>query len=142
MSMDGSNNSVLFNYSTVTSPSALTMDYDTQTLYWYDAFTHTIAKSDMFGSTRNQSHRVLQQINAADHHTDYLEYFDSNVYWGNLFNDTIYSLGVGAPQRSVRFVVRVPGGDPRAIHAVDLKRQPAGQSMCDCVVIKLNECCI
>ena len=73
-SMDGSNTSILHS-DDITSPYSITIDYNTQTLYWADYTLQRIGKSAVDGSNR--------AVIAADDVglPFYITFYDNHVFW-------------------------------------------------------------
>ena len=72
--MDGSNPSILHS-DDITSPYSITIDYNTQTLYWADYTLQKIEKSAVDGSNR--------AVIAADDVglPFYITFYDNQVFW-------------------------------------------------------------
>jgi len=75
VSMDGTSRTILHN-SSLTSPTGITLDYTTQTLYWIDAARFRIESSAVDGSNRQTVTRVNVNINPWG-----IVYYSGNLYW-------------------------------------------------------------
>ena len=93
--MDGKNRTVLHN-TTLMRPSALTLDYQSQVLYWADAFLDKIESSNVDGSNR-----MLLSTVGTDH-----------PYGIALFSNTLYFTDWSGP--SVK-AIDINGGNTTAI---------------------------
>ena len=117
-SMDGSSRTVLHNTSLVW-PNALTLDYDTQTLYWMDAFLNKLESSGLDGSNR----RLLSTFNI--HHPFGVDIYRGRLYWTDWLADGILT----APINQLTDVSVVFGNlrlDPQGIKVVCQEKQPDG----------------
>ena len=74
-SMDGTSRTVLHN-SRLTSPTGITLDYTTQTLYWIDADRFRIESSAVDGSNRQV---VTSTVN--ENFPWGIVYYSGNLYW-------------------------------------------------------------
>lgn len=129
MSMDGKNSTILFNNETEVSvvwPSALTLDYSTETLYWTDAFKDYIGKSRMDGSDpviiQNLTNRTLNRS-----HAFAMDFHEGQLYWSDWLSDAIFTLRVGAANGNVQRLVNL-SMDPGGIHVAAASRQPPAES--------------
>ena len=77
VSMDGTSRTVLHS-SSLTSPTGITLDYTTQTLYWIDAARLRIESSAVDGSNRQT---VTGTVNANNPFG--IVYYSGNLYWTN-----------------------------------------------------------
>lgn len=126
--MDGTGSTIIFSSPTVEWPNALTLDYETDTLYWIDASRGVIGKSNSDGSDLNII-QTLSDRNDEDS-TVYvysMDYFQGRLYWGEWLQDRIYTLEDGAPEGSVRLMKQLEF-DPGEMHVVDSARQPTNTS--------------
>ena len=128
-SMDGrvSTSTVLFDSSQVVWPNGLSLDLQSQTLYWVDALKDTVSKSRADGSHQ----QVLLELNSTDiaekWHSFGVDYFKGQLYFGNWLNDSVFSLNVNSPSSTLVRVAQLTT-DPGSLHVVDPQRQPAGDS--------------
>ncbi len=130
-SMDGrmSTSTVLFDNSQVVWPNGLTLDYQTQTLYWVDAQADTVSKSRADGTNR-QVILELKETDIVDKtkwHAFGVDYFNDILYFGNWFNDSVFSFNVNSPTSTLKRVAQL-NTDPGSMHVIDLQRQPTGES--------------
>lgn len=93
--MDGKNRTVLHNTALIW-PNALTLDYQTQVLYWADAYLDKIESSNVDGSNR-----ILLSTVGVDH-----------PYGIALFSNTLYFTDWSGP--SVK-TININGGNATAI---------------------------
>ncbi len=118
-SMDGTSRTVLHSTG-LSAPYGLTLDYDTQTLYWVDYTLDTLESSSVDGSNR----MLLTRENI---HCPYgITFFDQKVYWGDRCRSVIYSTYLSSPN-SASTVIST--GNPYRIQVISKDRQPiSGQN--------------
>ena len=114
-SMDGTSRTVIHS-TDLSTPYGLTLDYDTQTLYWIDYTLDRLESSSTDGSNR----RLLTRINIQCPYG--ITYFNQKLYWGDWCQHVIYSTLVNSPN-SVSTLIST-GNDPYRIHVVSEDRQP------------------
>lgn len=114
-SLDGTSRTVLHDTG-LSSPYGLTLDYDTQTLYWVDYSLDNLETSNADGTNR----RVLTKVNVACPYR--ITFFDQKLYWGDLCHHVIYSTHINSPL-SVSTVIAT-GSDPYCMHMISEERQP------------------
>ncbi len=128
-SMDGRKNTstVLLDNSQVVWPNGLSLDHETQTLYWVDALKDTVSKSRADGTNRE----VILELNNTNivnkWHAFGADYFNDDLYFGNWFNDSVFAINVNSPNSTLRRVIQTKH-DPGTIHVVDPQKQPSGES--------------
>ena len=118
-SMDGRFRSVIHN-TDLTWPNALTLDYDTQTLYWMDAYLDKLESSNVNGLNR----RLLSR--AYIYHPFGITLFRGRLYWTDWQVNAVLSAHLNQPQ-NVSLVMGPLVLDPLGIHVISLERQPRGQ---------------
>ena len=118
-SMDGTSRRVLHSTGLVW-PNALTLDYNTQTLYWMDAFLNRLESSNADGSNRKVLSTTTQIV-----HPFSITFFQNRVYWTDWDLNAILSAPVNLPTvvSVLRSGLRL---DPMGISVVSVERQPAG----------------
>ena len=127
--MDGrsSTSRVMFDSSQVVWPNGLSLDLQSQTLYWVDALTDTVSKSRADGTAR----QVILDLNSTDivqkWHTFGVDYFNDDLYFGNWFNDSLFAINVNSPRTTLTRVIETKH-DTGTVHVVDPTKQPAGES--------------
>lgn len=94
-SMDGTLRTVLHDVN-LTSPYGITMDTETQTLYWSDITHNVLEKSNTDGTDRV----ILTRNMILDPY--FLAYYDGNLYWGDWAYNRLLTLSVSSPN-DVRF---------------------------------------
>ena len=114
-SMDGTSRTVIHS-TDLSTPYGLTLDYDTQTLYWIDYTLDRLESSNTDGSNR----RLLTRINIQCPYG--ITYFDQKLYWGDWCQHVIYSTPVNSPNSATTLIST--GNDPYRIHVVSEDRQP------------------
>ncbi len=118
-SMDGSNRMVLFDTALVW-PNALSMDYDSQTLYWMDAALDKLESSRADGSGRT----LLSTLHI--YHPFSLTFYQGDLFWSDWELNAILATSL-----SDLSVVNVVFGnltnDPMGLSAVCGTRQEIGQ---------------
>lgn len=100
-------------------PNGLTIDYDTQTLYWVDASLDHIETSSIDGSGR----RVLTSLYI--YHPFGITFFRGSLYWTDWQVKAILTVPV-IPPLNFQVVISNLIFDPMGIHVVSLERQPSG----------------
>ena len=120
-SMDGTSR-VALHSTNLRWPNALTLDYNTQTLYWMDAFLDKLESSNADGSNR----RLLSRTQIR--HPFGVTFYQNRLYWTDWQLNTVYSASVSRPTvvSVVRSGLRL---DPMGISVVSVERQPAGLQM-------------
>ena len=118
-SMDGLNRTVLHN-TDLRWPNALTIDYETQTLYWADGSLDKIESSNTDGSDR-----TLLTSGAAIPHPFSITFFRGVIYWSDWTFQAILSAPVDAADNITTIVLPLPD-EPMAVHVVARERQPDG----------------
>ena len=119
-SMDGIESTVLHNTS-LRWPNALTLDYDSQTLYWIDGRLDRIETSNVDGSER----RVL--MNESISRPFAVSFFQNQLYWSDWTGNMIRAMSLQMPN-VVTVVNRFDPltQDPFGIEVVTAARQPQG----------------
>ena len=117
-SMDGTSRVVLHS-TNLRWPNALTLDYNTQTLYWMDAFLDKLESSNADGSNR----RLLSRTQIR--HPFDVTFYQKRLYWTDWQLNTVYSALVDHPTQ-VSVVMRGLVLDPMGISVVSVDRQPTG----------------
>ena len=117
--MDGNLRTVIHD-TDVTSPSALTIDYDNQIIYWADYTLDRLECSNVDGSNR----KLLTNRNIVSPFA--MTFYSGVLYWTDTSRYSVYSVPVNSPDsvRSLRYV----GNRPYGIHAVAKERQVEGLS--------------
>ena len=117
-SMDGTSREVLHNTNLVW-PNALTLDYDTQILYWMDASLDKFESSNADGSNR----RLLSTTHI--YHPFGLTLYQDKFYWTDWQINAVLTAPINRPA-AVSGVITGLYLDPMAICVVSVDRQPAG----------------
>ena len=116
-SMDGTSREILHNTSLIW-PNALTLDYDTQILYWMDAGLDKFESSNVDGSNR----KLLSTTHI--YHPFGITLYQNWLYWTDWEKKAVYSAPLSLPS-AARVVINTTL-DPMGIGVVSLDRQPAG----------------
>ena len=130
-SMDGNDNAALFwKFPFTAAPSGLTLDLDSQNLYWVDAHQNIIAKASTSGSMDIDYFELTNvsaaPIDRATHRN--LEYYNGTVYFNDGFMNKLYSLHVNSLGNTTEEVLDL-NREIGSIRVVDAeKRQPLGPS--------------
>lgn len=121
MSMDGSSPTTLLDVSSVKFPNGLSLDYDTQTLYWIDAGMDEIGSIGIDGTGK----RIIEDLTTyySVPHPFSLEFYRGQLYYGDWREDSILKLTSLNSNRMVKNVTRF-FLDPTTIRVVDIARQP------------------
>ena len=115
-SMDGTSRTTLHT-SNLNCPCALTLDYDTQTLYWADYSANRIEKS-----STNGLDRVLLATNI--HDPCYITFYNGQLYWSDVYQG-IYTMSVSTPNDTVMLTDSFIY-EPYGLQVVSIDRQPEG----------------
>ena len=124
--MDGTGRTVLIDTNLAT-PYAITIDYDTQTLYWADYDLDKIESASTNGTNRTLV------TTASVTSPNGITFYDGILYWSDTnYPDSIYSINVSSPD--VVTTVRSYIDDPYSIHVITEDRQPERKfvSVCLC----------
>lgn len=127
VSMDGTGKTILHDTS-LTAPYGLTLDYDTQTLYWTDYTLNKIEKSNADGS--NRALVTTSMINDAYSIT----FFDGRLYWTDLSYNRILTTPVNSPHSAY---LTGSLNDMHGITAITEDRQPIGKCRSTWMILKL-----
>lgn len=116
-SMDGSSHRVLHD-TNLGWPNGLTIDYDTQTLYWADALLDKIETSSTNGTGR--------MVVCTTHilHPFGIEIYQETLYWTDWRYKAVLKANVSQPTCDIRVVLYNLTFDPMGIRTVSLERQP------------------
>ena len=115
--MDGTERAIIHNTS-LSTPYGLTLDYDTQTLYWTDYSLNKIEKSNVDGSNRTV---VTTQL-VYDPYS--ITFYNGSVYWTDFSHNRILTTTVDSPD--VTSYVGNAINDMYGIKAIAEERQPLG----------------
>ena len=89
-SMDGTSKTILHDTS-LSAPYSLTLDYDTQTLYWADYTLNKIEKSNADGSNR----ALVTTSLVYDAYS--ITFYNGRLYWTDLAYSRILTTSVNSP---------------------------------------------
>ena len=119
--MDGTSRTVLHN-TNLSKPYDITIDYETQTLYWADYELEQIESSSTDGS--NRTLLFSMGINRPFSIT----FYNGKLYWADWSIDGIVFVDVETPGESVTTRISGLSYDPYDIHIVtsEPERQPEG----------------
>ena len=127
--MDGTSQSVLHN-TNLSQPYDLTLDYETQTLYWADYDLQKIESSNTDGSNRT----LLVSANVNNPFS--ITFYNGRLFWADWSIDGIVFADVSDPDS---ITTRVSGlsYDPYDMHVLsaELERQPEGTLMLELNII-------
>ena len=115
--MDGSNRTELHS-TNLQTPYALTIDYESQTLYWADYSLNRLESSNTDGSNR----RLLTTTNIQSIYA--ISFFAGNLYWTDWHFNGIHTIPSSAPNNAT-FLLNF-GGDPYDISVFYDEEQPQG----------------
>lgn len=118
-SMDGTGRRIL-HFSTLTDPYGITLDIDTQTLYWTDISRNVIERSKTDGTNRE----IL--INRMTPDPYFITYYDGNLYWGDFTYNRLLTTPVSSPN-NVAFFAPALGADVYGIHVISPEQQRQGK---------------
>ena len=115
-SMSG-NGRFLLHSTNLVWPNGLTIDYDTQNIYWVDRSRLETSKSD--GSQR----RLLTTIGLL--HPFGITVCAGMLYWTDWSYNAVLQAPIAAPS-NISFLFRYLANNPMAIQCVSARRQPLG----------------
>ena len=105
------------------SPYGLTLDYDTQTLYWIDAHYDRVEQSNVNGSER------IVLTNSGISNPFDIEFYQGTLYWTDSSLTKVSSFTV-SPPGSVEIVAQsITSYTPYGMHVVSEERQPQGMKI-------------
>ena len=125
-SMDGQNRTVIHD-TDLMWPNALTLDFQTQILYWADANLDKIESSNTDGSNRR-----LLTTTSVSHPFD-ITVFEERLYWSD-WTEGIIAASISNPELENNVIVERFCTDSFGIQIVSEQRQQQGN--------KLNSICI
>ena len=129
--MDGTDKEILHNTSLLT-PYGLTLDFDTQTLYWTDYNLNKIEMSNVDGSNR----MVVTTLLVADPYS--ITFYNGSLYWTDFSYNRILTTEVDSAD--VTSYVGNAINDMYGIKAVTVERQPLG-SPTSCLLRHFTQSC-
>ena len=127
--MDGSSR-IAIHSSSLSTPYGLTLDVDTQTLYWMDYSRNVLEKSNVDGTNRT----ILTSRMISD--PFFLSYYDGNLYWGDWGYNRLLTTSVSYPNNVAYFGSSV-GSDVYGINVISPESQRYGQLQCTCYLASL-----
>ena len=117
-SMDGSDRKVIIS-SGLLSPTSLTIDYSSKTLYWIDRDA-TLESASTDGSGR----KLLLSANTILDHTFGMAYYSSRLYWTDRTQESVYSAPINN-LNSYSLLISSLSNDPYQLQVVHPLSQPA-----------------
>ena len=117
-SMDGSSR-IAIHGSSLSTPYGLTLDINTQTLYWMDYSRNVLEKSNVDGSNRT----TLTSRMISDPY--FLSYYDGHLYWGDWSYNRLLTTSVTSPN-NVEFFGSSVNSDVYGIHVIAAENQREG----------------
>lgn len=117
-SMDGTSRIALI--TSLSTPYGLTLDADTQTLYWMDYSRNVLERASVDGSNRATltSRMILDPY--------FLTYYDGNLYWGDWSYNRLLTTSISYPNNVAYFGSSV-GSDVYGIHVISPEKQRDGE---------------
>ena len=115
--MDGTGRTIIHNTS-LSAPYGLTLDYDTQTLYWTDYSLNKIERSNVDGSNRT----VVTTLLVYDPYS--ITFYNGSIYWTDFSHNRILTTTVNSA--AVTSYVGNSINDMYGIKAIAEERQPLG----------------
>ena len=122
--MDGKDRTVLIDTG-LQWPNAITLDYQTKTLYWADAFLDKIESSDTDGLFR-----TILSASSIIRHPFAITMFKDRLYWSDWAYNLIVTTQISRPSNISAVSFDVLPADPMALHVVTEERQPQGYMFC------------
>ena len=129
ISMDGTHNAAILDSTSVTWPTAMTLDHSTNTLYFIDSSRTFIAKSNTNG-TNLEVLQSANESNITNFFANAMDIFEEQIYFTERHSDGIHSVNVNAPEGSINTILANLGNNPGGIRVVNINRQPLISSMC------------
>ena len=123
-SMDGSSRTSLHT-TELSRPYGLTIDYDTQTLYWVDYTLDKLESSNTDGTNRTVVTRVNVQCPWG------ITFFERKLYWSDICQHVIYSTSLDT-LTDVNTLIST-GNDAYRLHVISGDRQPLLRMLYSCV---------
>ena len=118
--MDGTGRTVLID-TNLASPYAITIDYDTQTLYWADYGLDKIESA-----STNGTNRTLVTTSSVTSPTA-ISFYNNRLYWTDTDNpQRVYTTSLESPN-SVTVLRDYIGSDPYGVAVFAEERQPEGR---------------
>ena len=117
--MDGTAHSVLHDTS-LSLPYCLTLDYDTQVLYWADYSLNKIERSNADGSNR----RLVTTSLVNDAYS--ITFFNGRLYWTDLSHNRILTFSTASSSSATSTFLSASLGDMHGIQVLGKERQPEG----------------
>ena len=101
-------------------PNGLTIDFDSQKLYWVDASLHKIETANTDGTNR-----VLLTTNSIFHPFS-ITFYGGVLYWSDWSVNNILQMSTEAPDNVTTLLATQLLRDPMGVHMVTESRQPPG----------------
>ena len=118
--MDGTNREILHD-TDLLDPYGITLDYESQTLYWVDYSLNKLESSKTDGSDR------IPVTTVSINDPFDITYHNGRVYWTDFYDDSILTTSIDSPD-DVTLLSQYVGSDPYGIHAITEESQPEGTS--------------
>ena len=116
--MDGTSRRVL-HATSLTNPYGLTIDIDTQTLYWTDYSRNVLERSNVDGTNRvTLTNRMILD-------PYFITYYDGRLYWGDWAYNRLLTTSVDSPN-NVAYLGSALGSDVYGIHVISPEKQRQG----------------
>ena len=130
--MDGTSRVAL--HTNLNNPSGITLDIDTQTLYWTDISANRLERSNTDGTDRE----LLTTTLIVDPY--FITYYDGRLYWGDWYYNRLLSTSISNPS-GVSFFGPSQGTDTYGIQVVAPERQRVGMFEFSHRKLTRNVCC-
>ena len=117
--MDGTSR-IALHVTSLTTPYGLTLDTDTQTLYWMDYSRNVLERSSVDGTNR----ATLTTTMIVDPY--FLSYYDGNLYWGDWSYSRLLTTPISSPN-NVAYFGNSLGSAVYGIHVISPEKQREGQ---------------
>lgn len=111
----------------LSAPYGLTIDYDTQTLYWVDYSLDKLEKSNTDGTNRTVVTRASVQCPWG------ITFFENKLYWSDICQHVIYTASIDTPNNVSTLIST--GSDPYRLHVISKDRQPLSRMNVDNIII-------
>ena len=129
MNMDGTNSTIFVEGNILRFPNGLSLDYNTETLFWVDAGTDEIGRVGIDGTRR----RIVANLTKfhTKNHPFSIEYYNENLYFGDWLTDTIrrltFTSNMDSSETNLSTEMEFPFS-PTNIRVIDINRQPGRSS--------------
>ncbi len=133
ISMDGTSNTVIFNNETVERPSALSLDYATETLYFVDSSRTFVAKSATNGTNVQVILSTFSE-NFTSFFAKSMDVLEGQPYITETSRNGVYTVveNESAMEGNIELaIIEMLKNTPGGIRVVNVSQQPLNSSKCE-----------